>query len=92
MTAHKKAFRIARPEIRRVLLEVWDPIGVKDEPRAQDEYDSYIGQIYGLLVKGASEQEIIEFLYHVETEQMGLPRHVQDSLLPVVHALRKIAI
>ena len=30
--------RRIRGEIRRVLMTVWDPIGVKDEPNAQDEY------------------------------------------------------
>jgi len=39
-----------KKEIRRVLLQAWDPIGIKDEPNAQGEYDSYIGPIYELLV------------------------------------------
>ena len=30
--------RRIRAEVRRVLSDVWDPIGVKDEPNAQDEY------------------------------------------------------
>lgn len=33
-------------------MDVWDPIGVKDEPNAQDEYDSYLGGVYELLVSG----------------------------------------
>ena len=39
--------RLIRSQIRRVLLNVWDPIGVKNEPNAQDEYDGYLGEIYG---------------------------------------------
>ena len=37
--------------IREILLRDWDPIGVADVPEAQDEYDSYISQIYGLLIR-----------------------------------------
>jgi hypothetical protein len=92
MTKHKQEWWKARAEIRRVLLEVWDPIGIRDEPNAQDEYDSYIGHIYRLLARRASEIEISDYLYGVETDQMGLPNHEKDSLLPVVHALKRIAI
>lgn len=43
--------RRIRTEIRRVLMTVWDPIGVRDEPNAQDEYDSYLGGVFGLLTR-----------------------------------------
>jgi hypothetical protein len=33
-------------DIRHVLMSVWDPIGIKDRPNAQDEYDSYLGGVY----------------------------------------------
>ena len=36
--------RRIRVEIRRVLLMVWDPIGIRDESNAQDEYDGYWGE------------------------------------------------
>ena len=36
-------------------MEEWDPIGVSDTPEAADEYDGYIGGIYELLERGASE-------------------------------------
>ena len=92
MTTDKEKFRRAFPEIRRVLLEVWDPIGVRDELHAQDEYDSYIGAIYRLLVEGASDEAITTYLYGVETVQMGLPVRGKELLLPVVRALKKITI
>jgi hypothetical protein len=41
--------RRIRVEIRHVLMDVWDPIGVKDEPNAQDECDGYIGKLFELL-------------------------------------------
>jgi hypothetical protein len=62
-----------RERIRQVLLREWDPIGVGDIPEAQDEYDSYVGGIYRLLASGASEYQIIDRLYNLETVSMGLP-------------------
>ena len=35
--------------IRRLLMEEWDPIGVKGIPEAADEYDSYRGAVAGML-------------------------------------------
>jgi len=58
--------------IVHVLLREWDPIGVADVPEAQDEYDSYVGQIYGLLVRHEPRHKLIDFLWWVETENMGL--------------------
>src|SRR5947208_1152051 len=58
--------------IRQVLLREWDPIGVADVPQAQDEYDSYISQIYGLLIRREPKQKLIDFLWWVETEHMQL--------------------
>jgi len=43
-------------------MQVWDPIGVKDEPNAQNEYDGYLGNVYELLVAGASDERIAEYL------------------------------
>jgi hypothetical protein len=45
--------RRIRVAIRHVLMDVWDPIGGKGEPNAQDEYDDYLGGVYELLVSGA---------------------------------------
>ena len=52
-------------EIREILLNSWDPIGIKNEPQARDEYDSYIGGVYKLLKKGSSDEEIASYLWRV---------------------------
>jgi hypothetical protein len=59
-------------EIHSILLRDWDPIGIQDTPQAQDEYDSYIPVLYKLLISGKSEQNIVDYLWWVETEHMGL--------------------
>jgi len=83
--------RRIRVDIRRVLMQVWDPIGVKDEPNAQDEYDSYLGNVYELLVGGVSDDRIAEYLRSVVTERIELPAKIEDMTETVV-ALRRIPI
>jgi len=43
--ADKQKSREIRGQIRRVLMEEWDAIGVSDIPEAADEYDSYVGEV-----------------------------------------------
>jgi hypothetical protein len=83
------AIRMVRPEVRRVLLEVWDPIGVCEEPGAQDEYDEYADHVVGQLFSGATDDEIADYLHRVATENMGLP-HRRERAYPAVAALRRI--
>ncbi len=87
----KEESRRIRVQIRRVLLEVWDPIGIKDEPCAQDEYDSYIGDIYELLVAGGTDTDLIRYLCWVTNDRMGLTAKESDTL-QTVDALRAIEI
>ena len=72
MTTREERAHEIQSQIREILLRDWDPIGVRDEARAQDEYDSYIGGVYRLLASGASPHTVAEHLAHVEAEQMGL--------------------
>jgi hypothetical protein len=58
--------------IRAVLLREWDPIGVAEEPDAQDEYDSYIHEIHGMLIRHEPRHRLVDHLWWVETEHMGL--------------------
>jgi hypothetical protein len=81
--------RRVKLEIRRVLLEVWDPIGIKDEPNAQDEYDGYLGGILGQLACGASDDEISKYLHRIVTERMELSAPV-EAMRDTVAALRQI--
>jgi hypothetical protein len=58
--------------IHDILIKLWDPIGVKDESHAQDEYDSFIPAILQLLQAQASVEAIANHLYEIETLWMGL--------------------
>lgn len=81
--------RRIRVAIRHVLMDVWDPIGVKDEPNAQDEYDGYLGGVYELLVSGASDERIEDHLRRIVTERMALSAKKSD-MANTVKALRQI--
>ena len=86
----KAESRSIRVQIRHVLLEIWDPIGVKDEPNAQDEYDGYLGGVYQLLVEGASDDSIADHLCRIVTENMGLEAAKKSDMAETVQALRQI--
>jgi len=87
---HKYESRRIRVVIRRVLLKVWDPIGIKDEPKAQSEYDGYIGDVYKLLIGGASDLEITERLLYIVRETMRLEKAAAADMGETVSALRNI--
>lgn len=72
MSEHLDRARQYHNEIRRILLQDWDPIGVSDIPEAQDEYDSYIGGVYSKLIRRAPKHELFDYLWEVETKNMGL--------------------
>lgn len=59
-------------EIKRILWEDWDPIGVNSMSDAADEYDSYALQIYSKKASGADVKDIEKYLGKVETEFMGI--------------------
>ncbi len=80
----------AKLQMRRVLLEEWDPIGIRDEPLAQDEYDSYLRHIYDLLARDASDLQIAHHLNQLETVSMGCRKRPIEKLLSVAQSLKKI--
>jgi|SRR6185437_4244876 len=59
-------------ELRRILMEEWDPIRVRGIPEAADEYDGYLGPLGSRLREGASVDAVAEYLTEVEEDRMGL--------------------
>lgn len=78
--------------IRQILLMEWDPIGIKDVPETQDEYDFYIGGVYRLLVSNSAADQIARHLAQIEKEQMGLHHRNARDLLPVAQHLLSLDI
>jgi hypothetical protein len=63
--------------VNEVLHYIWDPIGVRGEPRARDEYDSYVPEVCALVDKGSAVEEIALYLDTIATERMGLGSNMQ---------------
>jgi hypothetical protein len=85
----KKELKRLEGEIRKILVHVWDPIGVKNEPNAQDEYDCCLWDVFRLRTTQGTDEEITEYLFRQGTEHMGLDFR-REELQATVHALRKI--
>ena len=58
-------------ELRSRLLS-WDPIGVGENPQAQDEYDCLISPLMHRLHDGASERAISKWLIDELTGHFGM--------------------
>ena len=85
----KEESREVRRAIRKVFVEVWDPIGVMSDPEwPRDEYDGYIGRVFELLVTDGTDRQIIDYLLWA-SDRMGMDGS-RVSLQTIVDALRAI--
>jgi hypothetical protein len=75
--------------VRLILMRDWDPIGIGDEPAAQDEYDGYVVPLLHLLQDDASPSALAERLLRIETVEMGLPGD-RERALRVAQKLREL--
>ncbi len=91
MSNRKQKATEIQEKIRQVLLRDWDPIGVRDMTGPEDEYDAYIGGVYRLLASGASEHQITDYLYQIETNRMGLDGN-REGLKDVAEKLANLDI
>jgi hypothetical protein len=78
-------------EIRQILVNVWDPIGIKDVSNAQDEYDAYIGGVFDLLNRRAIEEDISAYLWKVIEERIHI-HPTRGATQEAAKALRRIRI
>ena len=78
--------------MRRILLEEWDPIGIRNEPVAADDYDEYIGPVFDMLERNAPALEVVEYLRGIEVVRMGLgkPRWLSEHSEKTVSALQAL--
>ncbi|HKG57802.1 MAG TPA: hypothetical protein VKA85_11190 [Candidatus Limnocylindrales bacterium] len=59
-------------QLRILLMDNWDPIGVRGAPEAIDEYDRYVGRIADSLRRGANVQHVAAMLTAARTGSIGL--------------------
>ena len=55
-----------------ILLREWDPIGIRDERAAGDEYDAYARHLHSLLAGRPTVADVEAYLVETEQELMGL--------------------
>jgi hypothetical protein len=58
--------------IRAILIDRWDPLGVAGVPEAADEYDTYAGQVGGMLRRGTTPDGLDAYLRGIREDFMGL--------------------
>jgi hypothetical protein len=63
--------RLAHLRIRAVLRQ-WDPIGVSAMAGAEGEYDAYASEVYQLLARRPTQQQVFDQLWSLETQSLGL--------------------
>jgi len=59
-------------ELKTLLLNDWDPIGVAGILEAVDEYDSYALHLHVMLTAGTTPEAVAEYLNWVVTTRMEL--------------------
>jgi hypothetical protein len=79
-------------EIESVLLNQWDPIGVKNNPHAKAEYNQYALRVLGMIQSRKTESEVFNYLISVVKNDLELQpneartRDVVRRLFEVVSA------
>ena len=87
MSAHERD--AVEAEIGRILLEQWDPLGMRAGP-APGGYAPYAHEVYNLLARGASDVQIARRLHQAERDELHHPELADRDLTPVVRALRAL--
>ncbi|WP_077343617.1 hypothetical protein [Pseudocolwellia agarivorans] len=75
-TSEKGLYR----RVDEILFYLWDPIGVCDIPMARDEYQSYLPQVFKLLINDSKDHEVSAYLIKVESGSMGMSANSKKAL------------
>ncbi|MEZ8827041.1 hypothetical protein AB6E04_22085 [Vibrio amylolyticus] len=75
-TSEKGLYR----RVDEILFYLWDPIGVCDIPMARDEYQSYLPQVFNLLLNDSKDHEVSDYLIKIESGSMGMSANSKKAL------------
>lgn len=78
MDHKRRTVRHVYEEINKILFTYWDPIGMNDV-LPKDEYEAYVGAVYGALANGTSEEGLVRLLTSLENEMIGLRAPVGEK-------------
>ncbi|MEX3636813.1 hypothetical protein [Paraburkholderia sp. BR14320] len=68
----KKTFVGLDLDVKKILLNEWDPIGIADFQEADDEYDSYVPYVSRMLREHKTVEELYTYLRWIEVERICL--------------------
>ena len=77
----KKEHKELYNKIDEILWQDWDPIGINDEEQIRDEYYGYIPQVLSLKIQGSDKNKIANYLFEMETVNMGTNGNKQNCEL-----------
>jgi hypothetical protein len=76
--------------IERILIEEWDPLGVRGDAENAHRYETYPRRLDAGLASGWSADQVAAYLAQVETDEMKMPiPESADLLLIAEHILRE---
>ena len=78
----------AEAVIANLLLQHWDPLGVRDTPGPHPEYAGYAHEVFSLLARGASDVQIARHLHRAERDELQKPELLARDLTQLVGELR----
>lgn len=90
--------RINIGRLREIGWSLWDPIGLnqtmgswKGQP-FEDEYDTYLSKVAGMLRNNCDVAEAIDYLFFIQSQHMGMgptkiDTRIRTKLLTVVQAI-----
>jgi hypothetical protein len=81
MQMKKKQYQALSAALHMILINEWDPIGMRHEPRAQTEYDTYIPGIIRILQDGADRSALRTYLQHTEIVNMGMQGNLERKVV-----------
>ncbi|MDX2203970.1 MAG: hypothetical protein NW223_14555 [Hyphomicrobiaceae bacterium] len=86
--------KIEIEKLRAIGWANWDPIGLADcdgQPPdgAEDEYDSYLLQVAGMLANGKGNDAAISFLTNIAANHMGMGFADRCAALRTVNQIRR---
>jgi hypothetical protein len=80
-------------DIAQILWRDWDPIGVNHYPNSLDEYDSYVNGLVEVLLKDGSKEDVLTYLWGVQTGPIGIRRppieHSEKAALACIEAYQR---
>jgi hypothetical protein len=74
-------------DVRRILLEDWDPHEVFKRAEAHGAYDGWVAPLWDVIAGGADEERVMEWLHEREKETMCFPSLGRERLRRVARKL-----